>query len=62
MVISWPPSSFTIVMQSLTYLTDIGPLRLSLAASRLRSASISVTDPQHVRPWSWSSLRTCLVS
>ena len=58
MVISFPSSSFTIVMVSLTYLTESARSASSFA-SRSRSASISVTEPQHFRPVSFSSPRTC---
>ncbi len=61
MVISSPPSSFVIVMQSLTYCTDSARCASSFA-SRSRSASISVTDPQHVRFAAFSSPRTFFVS
>ena len=61
MVISWPCSSLTIVMQSLTYLTEAARCASSFA-TRLRSPSISVTAPQHSRPASSRSPLTCLVS
>ena len=51
----------TIVMVSLTYFTDMARAA-GCDASRLRSPSISVTEPQHVMPCSPISFRTCFVS
>src|SRR6266550_735219 len=61
MVISRPSSSFTIVMQSLRYLTLLSRTAGS-AWIRSRPANIKDTDPQHLTPCSRSSAPTSLVS